>query len=821
MSEKNYQNYLIGSWCTDRLLNLTVAFMLLLVTFGARADDCFTLYAKSGARPGSQTCELDVASNTPGGMGNYACINNLDLIRHWCHAGESDPTPENTCPVADPVFPGSGAVTLEATDFVSGDDWPMLFARTYNSKGITKSGGSMGAGWFHRWQRHLDLTNANGDNSSKVIAYRENGQPVTFNWSGGAWRVSGVPSLTLVQNSSGNWILKDLETESVESYSLQGILLSETTYSHATRTLTYDSSGLLTTLTQHEAATAAGQDVTLRFEYDSKRRLSRLTDPLGYVTQYGYDADDNLISVTWPDGYVYRYVYEDSRFKNAITGEINEIGTRVATWTYDTQGRAVTVSHPDSARDVQFTYNTGSTVIAGRTGATTLNMSSIGGVLRPTTSTSNVGNSSNEWDASGKLTKDTDASGGTREYSYDDIGRPIQVTFKNASAKSITTIRYADATSLRPSMIASPHLIQAFVYNPYFGNVMAISETPTTDATGASGFGALKAGGAATMAYGIEYGSVNRLQGVRETADGSETRRWRIIRDYTGNVYRIDQTIGNRSASTTMELRDAAHRVLRGKNPTGEFDLKYDSRGRITDFKFDEYANPANGNVRRVFKVSFSFSPDGRVTSRIGTVATNGSAIGVPISDEEINQWIDNYNYGDSPIWPLANLQSARQRMGSPSLPTSTVCSDCHFSAGGGAARGIAFIWKLVKNPAIKHGIGQGARKAKEAIARLKAKCRPAAEQIPGIPPGRAVKDITIGRSVRNVETDVGRAEFGANLTKDGWAHNLAKDGKTDIFAKNGERFTIRNDSNAGMPTAEYIPAGAKKATLKIRLPNP
>ncbi|WP_236071157.1 DUF6531 domain-containing protein, partial [Paraburkholderia domus] len=135
------------------LARLLVAFMLLLVAFSANADyqnDCTTRYAKSGAIQGSKFCAIDAASNSPGGPGGYACLNDLDLINKWC-AGETDPQPEKSCPVADPVYPGSGAVTLDSTDFVSGDDMPMVFSRTYRSVSPGTSGNAMGPVWFHNW----------------------------------------------------------------------------------------------------------------------------------------------------------------------------------------------------------------------------------------------------------------------------------------------------------------------------------------------------------------------------------------------------------------------------------------------------------------------------------------------------------------------------------------------------------------------------------------------------------------------------------------------------------------------------------------------
>lgn len=755
-------------------------------------------------------------------MANYACINTWSLIDQWCAAPAAE-EPEASCPVADPVYPGSGAVTVTEPDFVSGDDIPIQFTRTYRSKPLTTAATAMGPAWFHSWQRSLGLANANDGSASKVLAYRENGEPITFNWSAGTWRTPGFTGLALSQSGSG-WTLTDLSTEAVESYSNQGVLLSQSTKTGFVRTLIYDVSGLLTTITQHAAGTDSKDDIVLRLEYDEKRRLSRLNDPLGRMTQYGYDASGNLVLVTWPDGYTHRYVYDDARFKNALTGEIDEVGNRIASWSYDAQGRAVAVSHSSEAQNVQFAYNTGSTVITGRKGATTLSMSSIGGLLRPTGTTSTAGNSNSTWDDSGNLVKDSDASGGTTEYNYDGTGRPIRATLRNSFGTSISTIRYADGTTLRPSMIASPQLMQSFVYDAS-GNTTGVSETPTTDLTGASAFDAVKAD-EATVAYGMTYDATNRLAFVQQMVNGEVAGQWRVTRDGTGNVFAIIALKAEQA--TEIISRDAAHRVLYGYNPTGDFYISYDRRSRIDLFKFNEYASPANGGIRRVFKVRFGFSPDGGVVSRTGTVAKNGSTLDlndgtdIPISSEEINQWIDNYNYGDSPVGPPANLQGARGLLGDNFLGTSTVCSDCHFSAGltTGSLRVIATVYRLLKNPVVRYGIGQGARKVAENWERIKEMCKPAAEtEVDGIPPGRVTSeytDITTGSSIRNIRTDVGKAEFESNLVESGYAQSFSKDGKADIFTKGESQYTVRDDSNAGYITADVKSGGSNIAKIRL-----
>ncbi|WP_035561356.1 DUF6531 domain-containing protein [Burkholderia sp. 9120] len=444
------KDYRVVAGPVGMAVRLLAAFMLLMVAFGANATDCLTLYSQSGATPGSKTCRLDVVGNTPGGMGNYACINDLALIDQWCAAPAAN-EPEASCPVADPVYPGNGAVTLTETDFVSGDDLPMRFTRTYRSKSLSASSAAMGPVWFHSWQRNLGLANANSGSASKVLAYRENGEPVTFNWFSGSWRTAGFTGLALVQSGSG-WTLTDLKTDTTESYSAQGLLLSESTKTGFVRTLTYDSSGLLTTITQHAAGTDAKQDITLRLDYDDRRRLSRLNDPLGRLTQYAYDASGNLVSVTWPDGNVHRYVYDDTRFRNALTGEIDETGSRIATWSYDTQGRATAVSHADSSLNAQFAYGAGTTAVTDSKRTTTLSFSSVGGVLRPTSSRSADGAKSFAWDASGSLLKDSD-EGGNAEYSYDVAGRhgsQVKMLPGRPSRRSVTrTVRVCVLRRLR------------------------------------------------------------------------------------------------------------------------------------------------------------------------------------------------------------------------------------------------------------------------------------------------------------------------------------------------------------------------------------
>lgn len=646
---------------------LLAAFLLLIFAFSANADDCFSLYAKSGATPGSRTCKLDVTSNTPGGMGNYACINDLALIDQWCSA----PTdPDDSCPVADPVSPSNGKVTLTESDFRSGDEVPLTFTRSYLSSPYLKSAKSMGPVWLNSWQRQLDVSGSGGS-SPKVVAYRANGKPLVFQPSGGQWKTAVFSGLTLAQAGAG-WTLTDLTTDTVESYSVQGILLSETTHTGFIRTLTYDASGRLTTIDQRAVGGRPQYDLlTIRLDYDSHNRIYRMTDPSGGLTQYGYDANSNLVSVTWPDGYVRRYVYDDARFKNALTGVIDETGARIATWSYDGMGRATTVTHPDTTKNVQFGYGSGTTTISGAGISGSINFASIAGMLRLTGGSTPDGTESRVLDANGNLLQKT-APDGTAAYSYDTVGRAVRAAVSGAGGTVITSVRYADTTTLHPALVATPGKMRAFVYDPR-GNVTGYSELGTTDSTGASGFDASSTG--STLTVGAVYDSNNRLKQATVYVNGIKTEDWVYTIDETGNL-QIAQDLASRWILGEWD-RDASNRVTRVTGNYREARFTYDKRGRVSRFTYNEDAIASTAALKRFLTVDYGYTPDGRVASRTATVAKNGGAAQA-ITDDETDQWVANYEAGADPVGPPANLSGARLGL-KAGVPTTIlpVCPEC------------------------------------------------------------------------------------------------------------------------------------------------
>ncbi|WP_196141222.1 RHS repeat protein, partial [Aliikangiella sp. G2MR2-5] len=52
-----------------------------------------------------------------------------------------------------------------------------------------------------------------------------------------------------------------------------------------------------------------------------------------------------------------QYLYENAGFPSHLTGKINEKGVRLATWNYDTNGRAISSEHGQSLEKVDLDYS--------------------------------------------------------------------------------------------------------------------------------------------------------------------------------------------------------------------------------------------------------------------------------------------------------------------------------------------------------------------------------------------------------------------------------------------------------------------------------
>lgn len=256
---------------------------------------------------------------------------------------------------ADPVNFGTGSKFQQETDF-RGGAW-LTFRRFYNGH-TPVPGAEMGALWRHTFDRSIEVLKstpgASAGSIDQLVLDRPDGSSETFTHGTNGWIPSSDDPDTVIEqvDGSGNttgYSVFMVGTRQTEQYSAAGQLQSITDLSGTVTTLTYSDAttpatvapkpGLLLTVT-------APNGRALSFIYDASARVQTITLPDGGTLGYAYDTNNNLTSVTYPDTHTKQYVYNESALvgaslPNAMTGIIDEKGTRFETTSYNSSGQAI------------------------------------------------------------------------------------------------------------------------------------------------------------------------------------------------------------------------------------------------------------------------------------------------------------------------------------------------------------------------------------------------------------------------------------------------------------------------------------------------
>jgi RHS repeat-associated protein len=358
------------------------------------------------------------------------------------------------CPVdslyaGNPINTGSGNKFQRETDFIGGGNFPLRFERYYNSNPATTSSAfGSASNWRHTYERSIGSTCVNLSNCNLVVAYRHDGTAYSFTQINNLWEATVDVNLQLTQTANGGWQLTT-EDASVETYNSSGQLQSIQNLHGALQTINQNTGTIpivVTTITHSDGR-------TLVLTTDSANRIVQLQDPSGKLYAYNYDpVTGNLLSVTYPDTSTRSYLYNESgnvptgiTQTNLLTGLIDENNNRYATWTYDSQGRAVSSQHfatsAVGADNVNINYAptscpTGSSCVSvtdayGTTRTSTLQtvqgVVKSGGQSQPAGSGCPAAGSDLSYDSSGNTLSRTDFNGNTACYAYDGAGRNLEV----------------------------------------------------------------------------------------------------------------------------------------------------------------------------------------------------------------------------------------------------------------------------------------------------------------------------------------------------------------------------------------------------------
>ena len=558
---------------------------------------------------GDQTCVSNFTYNLTFGTCQYASgtwTNTAGYSGYVTANLVSNATPNNlgvpddSCPSAcdgNPINSATGNKFQVETDFTGATSTGIELIRTYNSQDAIAT--AFGANWHDTWQRSVSLS---ADGTTARVNSADGGVD-TFTYNSGVWipspNVTSTLSAVISGSTQNGWKLVTAD-DNTELYTANGLLSSVTNRAGNVTALAYNGSNLLTSVTG-----PFGHKLT--FTYNVGNLIATVTLPDGGVLSYGYDANNNLTSVSYPDKTVRQYVYNESantlgtNLPHALTGIIDELGNRYATYQYDPFGQAVSSKHAGGADQVTITYNAdGSSTVKDALGNVhSYTLTTVFGMVLPTAVTGtpvpNAGGQAFTYDTKGFLASRTDWNGNVTTYTHDIRGDETSRTEASGTAQARTITTTWHSTFHLPTQITEPNRITTFTYDSH-GN---LTQKTITDANNSKNI----------RSWSYTYnanGQVTKADGPR--TDVADITQYSY--DAKGDLASVTDALGH---VTTISAYDANGRPLTLQDPNGLItQLAYDPRGRLlsrnTGGETMTYTYDAVGQVLKITQADASFT---------------------------------------------------------------------------------------------------------------------------------------------------------------------------------------------------------------------
>jgi YD repeat-containing protein len=531
---------------------------------------------------------------------------------------------------------------------------------------------------------------ATSDIPESLIAYRGDGKTYVFRRVGNEWLGEADTSdrVSAILSNDGNavigWIYNSASTNTSERFDAKGRLLSIAFLGGNVHRLTYSAGDSVQTNGQRypEEAPAClystnsttiavelplcitdndGRQINYRYAEQSDHVIA-IIQPDGQSIRYEYNgtgagcADINssstgclaksLTKVIYPDGTSRSYFYNEvdrinagqtcvgrtslgpgrGHLVKALTGLIDEAGTRYISWGYDCSGNATSSEKTGGVErvklayafystgtiDATVTYDIGDALSAKQT-VRKYSARPILGVLKNGAIDGSCPEcgviASRSYDTSGNLKSTTDRDGTNTTFVY-DIGRNLQIskTENSGGALARTTSTEWHPRLRLPVKVAEPNRITTYTYDDV-GNILSRTEQATSDINGASGLTAPLVGRARAWTYAYDAkGKLAAVTGPR--TDIADLTSYEY--DVAGNLHTMRNAAGH---ITTFGKYDANGRVGEIVAPNGTVTtLTYTSRGwlstrTVTGGSSSErttYEYYPTGNLRKVI------TPDGK-----------------------------------------------------------------------------------------------------------------------------------------------------------------------------------------------------------------
>ena len=310
----------------------------------------------------------------------------------------------------EPINTRTGAYQYNVSDIsIPTSVGELTFSRNYASLGIPISS-PLSPGWTHNQDTRLIMPGDSDGVEGVILLKLHTSNLYTFTDNGDGTYTSAPGLLVNLIRQDGPPILYTITDSDQNTYKFNeaGKLLTYINSQGNAWEYSYNSVGLLSQINDGSSANS------LSLEYNNLDQLISVTDQTGRDVTYSYDGNGNLITFVDILGQTWTYAYDSA---HRLTIVLDPEGLSLERNEYDEQGRVVRQYDGNDDLIVALTYNADGT----------------------TTITDAVGNSNtNSYDLRGTMTRDIDASGGTRDKSYLSNFRPFRVTNANGNITDLS-----------------------------------------------------------------------------------------------------------------------------------------------------------------------------------------------------------------------------------------------------------------------------------------------------------------------------------------------------------------------------------------------
>jgi YD repeat-containing protein len=492
----------------------------------------------------------------------------------------------------DPIEAGTANVFVEVVDYQTAGPNKLAFIRYYNS--LLGDTTMLGQNWRSNYDRKLLFF------GSVTVAERADGRNLQFALNGNSWVGDTDVELQLTQSGS-DWILTDSD-DTVETYtpaSGSGVHLASIRMRNGyTQTLQYDQNNLLTSVTDSYGR-------SLQFT-STNGLLSTVATPDASLLSFGYMSMLAQVGYsTTPETNV-TYLYESPIRSTLLTGILDENGTRVASCSYDSGGRAISSQRGSGADSTTVAYDdtAGTATVTNSLGQqTTFQFATLQQVPKATGFARGDGaGRSIAYDANGYKASRTDWNGNQTTYANDAHGQSTTIAeAAGAPQQRVTTITYHPSFHL-PTHSVSPGLTIDFSYDAT-GNLLSRTETDTTTNT------VPYSTNGQTRAWTYTWAN-SLLASVTDPRSNTTQFGW----DSTGALISMTNALGQVTQVTQHTADGYPQTVV---DPNGVVtNLVYDGRHRLVSRTINTSTGPLT--------TTYTYDPAGNL---IQTILPDGSAL--------------------------------------------------------------------------------------------------------------------------------------------------------------------------------------------------